>query len=67
MHNFEELKIWQKAMQVVEEIYVLTTKLPKEEGYGYVGKCGAVQYQLSQILLKVPDEIQMENSEIFWE
>ena len=34
MHKFEDLIVWQKAMKVVEDIYRLTTQLPKEEGYG---------------------------------
>ena len=31
MHNFKELKIWQKGRMFVKDIYVLTKKFPKEE------------------------------------
>ena len=34
MHNLKELKIWHKAMEVVAEVYRLTTNFPKEEKYG---------------------------------
>ena len=31
MHNFKELKVWQKGRNFVKAIYVLTKKFPKEE------------------------------------
>lgn len=34
MHNYKELKVWQKARELVKFIYVLTSKFPKEELYG---------------------------------
>ena len=34
MHNFQELKIWQKAISVAEQIYILSSKFPSEEKYG---------------------------------
>ncbi|MCH4822872.1 four helix bundle protein [Gramella lutea] len=34
MHNFQELKIWQKAIQVAEQVYILSSKFPVEEKYG---------------------------------
>ncbi len=33
MHRFEELKIWQRAMDVTEKCYVVTINFPKEEKY----------------------------------
>ncbi len=33
MHRFEELKIWQKAMDVTERCYSLTTNFPNDERY----------------------------------
>ena len=32
--NFQDLRIWQKGIEVVKEIYILTKKFPKEELYG---------------------------------
>ncbi|WP_432411430.1 four helix bundle protein [Rasiella sp. SM2506] len=34
MHKFEELKIWQKAMDVTENCYRATENFPKEEKFG---------------------------------
>lgn len=34
MHNFQELKIWQKSMDVTEHTYRLSSEFPKEEKYG---------------------------------
>lgn len=34
MHRFEELKIWQKAMNITESVYKLSSFFPKEEKYG---------------------------------
>ncbi|WP_313115170.1 four helix bundle protein [Aequorivita sediminis] len=34
MHNFQELKIWQKSMDIAEHTYRITTEFPKEEKYG---------------------------------
>ena len=34
MHRFEELKIWQKAMDITENCYRVTDNFPKEEKYG---------------------------------
>lgn len=34
MHNYKELKVWQKARALVKFIYNLTAKFPKEETYG---------------------------------
>jgi four helix bundle protein len=31
MHNFKELKVWQKARCLVKYTYILTKKFPKEE------------------------------------
>ena len=33
MHRFEELKIWQKAMDVTENCYRVSTNFPTEEKY----------------------------------
>lgn len=32
--SFKELKIWQKGMEIVKDIYKLTANFPKEEVYG---------------------------------
>lgn len=34
MHNFKELKVWQKSRHLVKEVYLLTKKFPKDELFG---------------------------------
>lgn len=34
MHNFQELKIWQKAIEIAEKVYQISTEFPPEEKYG---------------------------------
>lgn len=34
MHNFKRLTIWQRSMDLVTQIYLLTMKYPREEIYG---------------------------------
>jgi four helix bundle protein len=31
MHNFRQLKVWQKSRLLVKEIYIVTKGFPKEE------------------------------------
>ncbi|MDT0676268.1 four helix bundle protein [Autumnicola musiva] len=34
MHNFQNLKIWQKAMDIAKKVYLLSSQFPSEEKYG---------------------------------
>lgn len=34
VHNYKELKIWQKSRMLVKIVYTATSKFPKEELYG---------------------------------
>lgn len=38
MHNFKELKIWQKAKDVAKDVYILCEKLPSSERFGYISQ-----------------------------
>ena len=37
-HNFRELKIWQKSMDLATKIYSVTSKFPTEEKFGLVSQ-----------------------------
>lgn len=50
MHRFEELKIWQKAMDVVEDCYRASENFPKEEKYGLTS-------QLRRSTVSIPSNI----------
>ena len=34
VQSYRQLIVWQKAMELVKEIYQLTNEFPKEEAYG---------------------------------
>lgn len=36
--NFEELKVYQKALDFVDQVYETTRKFPKEEKYGLISQ-----------------------------
>jgi len=36
--NFQDLRIWQKGIEVVKDVYILTKKFPKEELYGLISQ-----------------------------
>lgn len=38
MHNFKELKVWQKAIEFTVEIYKLTASFPSEERFGLISR-----------------------------
>lgn len=38
IHNFKDLKVWQKAMVVVKEVYKQTTNFHSHETYGIVSQ-----------------------------
>lgn len=50
MHNYKELKVWQKSMLVVEEVYRETNNFPKEEIYG-------ITSQIRRSAVSVPSNI----------
>ncbi len=41
MHNYRELKIWQRSMDFVEKIYQVSSEFPKEEKYGLTAQIRA--------------------------
>jgi len=38
MHNFRELKIWQRSMDFVVEVYKITKEFPSEEKFGLISQ-----------------------------
>lgn len=50
LKSFRELIVWQKSMQLVEEIYKLTSKLPKDEVYG-------ISSQMRRSAISIPSNI----------
>ena len=50
MHNYNNLQIWQQAMDLVEEIYKLTASFPIEEKFGMVS-------QMTRAAVSIPSNI----------
>lgn len=50
MHNFRELKIWQRSMDFVVKIYEISAEFPKEEKYGLTA-------QLRSCAVSIPSNI----------
>lgn len=50
MHNYKEMKIWQKARKLVKVVYKISKKLPKEELYGLTS-------QIRRAVISIPANI----------
>ncbi|MFV7236695.1 MULTISPECIES: four helix bundle protein [Flavobacterium] len=50
MNYFKELKVWQKAIELVTETYLKTTSFPKEEIYGLTS-------QIRRCAVSIPSNI----------
>lgn len=50
MRNFRELLVWQKGMEIAEEAYRITQRLPKEERYNLVS-------QMNRAAVSIPSNI----------
>jgi len=50
MHNFEKLKIWQKAMDVAVEIYKISLLLPNDEKFNLI-------HQIKKCAVSIPSNI----------
>ena len=50
MHNFKELKIWQKSRKFVKDIYILTNQLPKDELF-------VLSSQMRRAAISIPSNI----------
>jgi|SRR5438552_17618728 four helix bundle protein len=50
MKSFRELRVWQKALDLVEKIYLTTQKFPREETYGLMS-------QIRRAVVSVPSNI----------
>jgi len=50
MNNFKELTVWKKSIEMVREIYSITTRFPKEEIYG-------IANQIRRAAVSVPSNI----------
>lgn len=50
MHNFKELKIWQKALSLSVDVYKVTALFPKEDRFGLIS-------QIKRSAVSIPSNI----------
>ena len=65
MHNYKELKVWQKARELVKFIYNLTREFPKEEMYTLTSQIRRAVISISSNIAKVQDIFQIKNFQDF--
>ena len=52
MQNYKELMVWEKSMDLVEEVYRIVSLLPKQEHLLYLISFAEPSYRFLQILPK---------------
>lgn len=50
MHNFEKLKIWQKAIDIASDIYKISLLLPEDEKFNLI-------HQIKKCVVSIPSNI----------
>ncbi len=50
MNRYEDLKIWEKGMELVEDVYLLMKKLPDDEKFGLIS-------QIKRCSISIPSNI----------
>lgn len=50
MHQFEKLKIWQKAMDIAVDVYKVTSELPSDEKFN-------LTHQIKKCAVFIPSNI----------
>lgn len=50
LNSYKDLIVWQKAMDLAEEVYLLSKRFPKEEQFAFT-------YQIRRAVVSVPSKI----------
>ena len=50
IENFKQLRVWQKGMEIVENVYISTKPFPKQEVYGLTS-------QIRRAAVSIPSNI----------
>lgn len=50
MHNFKEFQVWQRGIDLVKEVYRITSKFPNDEKFGIIS-------QLRRCAVSIPSNI----------
>ncbi len=50
MHNFKELRVWQEAMELAKNVYLVTATFPANEKFGLTS-------QINRAVVSIPSNI----------
>ena len=67
MHSFQELKVWQKSMDIAQEVYKFSSQFPVEEKYGLTSQVRRCAISIASNIAEGAAGIQMVNLEILLE
>jgi len=62
MHNFKELKVWQKAVDFAVKIYHVTKAFPNEEKFGLISQMRSLVFRYLQILPRDAQKLRVNHS-----
>lgn len=65
MHNLEQLKVWQLAMDIAKEIYVLTNEFPSEEKFGLTSQIRRAAVSIASNIAEERADTRTKSSLIF--
>jgi hypothetical protein len=66
MHNFKDLRVWQKSIDLTTEISAMLAFFPSDEKFGLVSQMKRAAVQFLQTSPKGPEETLIKNSSIFY-
>jgi four helix bundle protein len=47
-HNFSDMPVWQRAMNLAVEVFNISSKLPRSEDYGLTSPANSVSANISE-------------------
>lgn len=62
MHQYKELKIWQKAIEIVSIIYRTTIGFPESERFGLIAQINRAAVSIPSNIAEGQEEIRIKNS-----
>jgi len=66
IESFKDLIVWQKGIEIVNDIYTATKKFPKDELYCLTSQIRRSAISIQQTLQKAGDEVQQKITSSFW-
>jgi four helix bundle protein len=61
INNFKQLKIWQKGIEIVKDIYSITEKFPNKETRGLISQMRRASVSIPSNIAEVLRDITIKN------